>query len=418
MESIQTTQPQEQDIHLEDYFRILFWNKWAILVILVVAILVTLLKNDLSAPLYEAKGRIWVQEIHQQAMPFMADLAMPGLGRAVQLKTFSEILSTRTIVSSAVQELKAEGLLEPLPVHRGKITTWIANLLGFQLSEETELGELTIEEWEQEVTKNLIDSALKVEPSRDSDIITIRVKQRTPERAQNFVNKIADVFQRFIRKDMQRRLEATEQFANQQLPHTRAELEFAEDQFRKFQVENKTINLDAEAAMIIQNVGQLDLQRVQLLQQYEGAKARLDALTEELSTVSQKIISTEVLTDNPIVVRLEQQLLEDQIQLATLKRQYPGHQNPQIKNLIARIAQTKKEISLEDRRRVTSQTTTSNPLHQGLTQQVIEILAEIRQTSNQRQVLDQKIASYDKLIAEWPQKKLELARLQRKMVLN
>ena len=116
MESIQTTQPQEQDVNLQNYFRILFWNKWVVLMILAVAILASLLRNDITSPLYEAKGKIWVQEIHQQAMPFMSDLAIPGLGRAVQLKTFSEIISTRTIISSAVQELRAEGLLEPLPI--------------------------------------------------------------------------------------------------------------------------------------------------------------------------------------------------------------------------------------------------------------------------------------------------------------
>ncbi|MBI1926805.1 AAA family ATPase [Candidatus Poribacteria bacterium] len=415
---MQSSQSQTHEFQLEDYFWIVFRSRWSILAILAAAIWGALLKNDTSTPFYEATAKIWVQEGNQKAMPFMENLLMPGLGRASQLQTFREIILTRTIVEEAVRELRAEGLFAPLPVHRGKFMVWITNRLGIKPSNKTEQGDLTVEVWEQEAVKSLLKGGLKVEPSREADIITISVRQQTPERAQNMANKIAEVFQGFIQKDMQKRMKVTEQFATNQLQHIKGQLETTEKQLQEFQVSNQTINLDAEAQMIIENVGQLDIQKTQLTQKLEGAKAQLKSLTDDLSQLSQQVISAETLTDNPNVTQLEGQLHADSILLAELKHQYPALDHPQIQKLETRIRQTKEEIAREDQKKVISQTTTLNPIHQELKSNIIGVLAEIRSAENQLLVLNQRIQAYEKLMEEWPEKQLELARLKRKVLLD
>ena len=424
---MQESQSETQDIRIEDYIRILLRNKWLIAAIVGVAILAALLRNDLSTPFYRAEGTIWVQEGNQQALPLLSDMLAPGLGRQTELQTFSEIITSRAIVPEAVQKLRAEGRLEPLPVHRGKSVTWVSGLFGRQPSEKTEQGDLSIEEWENLMVKNLLKNWLKAEPSRRSDLITITVEQRTPERAQDMVNKIANVFQEHIQKDRQRNLEATAKFAKKTLGMTdplgttdtvgvRQELETAEEALRDFQKKNETINLDAEAEMVIETVGQLNQQRIQLLQSHNGAVGQLEVLTEEVNKLSKTVISAEQLTDNPLVADLQQQLSNDRIELAALESQYPsGH--PSIENLKAKIVQAEIERAGKDEQRITSQTTTLNPIHQGLVQQMIGALATIRQVDDKIAVLDAEIQTYNKVIAEWPDKQLTLGRLKRDLLL-
>ena len=413
---MQESQSEAQDIRVEDYIRILFWNKWLIAAIVVVAVLVALLINDLSPPFYRAEGTIWVQEGSQQSLPFLSEMLIPGLGQQTELQTFSEIIMSRAIVPDAVQKLREAGLLEPLPVHRGKSITWVAHLFGGQPSEKTEQGDLSIEEWESLMVRNLLKERLRAEPSRHSDLITISVEQCTPERARDLVNKISEVFQEFIKEDRRRNWDATETFAKETLPDFETALKDAEERLRDFQVKNETINLDAEAEMIIQNIGQLDGQRIVLLQSRAGAAGTLEVLTTEASKLTKTVISAEQLTDNPIVAELQQKLSNDRIELAGLELQYPfGHIN--IKRLKAHIAQTETEIRDEDEQRITSKTTTLNPIHQGLTEQMIGVLATIRQVNNKIMVLDEKIATYNKLIAEWPDKQLEFGRLKRELLL-
>ena len=413
---MQEIQSETQDIRVEDYIRILFWNKWLIAAIVVVAVLVALLINDLSPPFYRAEGTIWVQEGSQQSLPFLSEMLIPGLGQQTELQTFSEIIMSRAIVPDAVQKLREAGLLEPLPVHRGKTVTWTAGLLGRQPSEKTEQGDLSIEEWESLMVRNLLKERLRAEPSRHSDLIAISVEERTPERARDLVNKISEVFQEYIKEDRRRNWDATETFAKETLPDFETALKDAEERLRDFQVKNETINLDAEAEMIIQNIGQLDGQRIVLLQSRAGAAGTLEVLTTEASKLTKTVISAEQLTDDPIVAELQQKLSNDRIELAGLELQYPfGHIS--IERLKARIAQTETEIRDEDEQRITSKTTTLNPIHQGLTERMIGVLATIRQVNNKIMVLDEKIATYNKLIAEWPDKQLELGRLKRELLL-
>ena len=413
---MQESQSDTQDIRVEDYIRILFWNKWLIAAIVVVAVLVALLINDLAPPFYRAEGTIWVQEGSQQSLPFLSEMLIPGLGQQTELQTFSEIIMSRAIVPDAVQKLREAGLLEPLPVHRGKTVTWTAGLLGRQPSEKTEQGDLSIEEWESLMVRNLLKERLRAEPSRHSDLITISVEERTPERARDLVNKTSEVFQEYIKEDRRRNWDATETFAKETLPDFETALKDAEERLRDFQVKNETINLDAEAEMIIQNIGQLDSQRIVLLQSRAGAAGTLEVLTTEASKLTKTVISAEQLTDNPIVAAFQQKLSNDRIELAGLELQYPfGHLS--IERLKARIAQTETEIRDEDEQRITSKTTTLNPIHQGLTEQMIGVLATIRQVNNKIMVLDEKIATYNKLIAEWPDKQLELGRLKRELLL-
>ena len=63
-----------------------------------------------------------------------------------------------------------------MPVHRGRIVVWIADLLNIELDlNATEQGELTLTEWEDFFVKTLIDEQLKVEETPDGSVITITV---------------------------------------------------------------------------------------------------------------------------------------------------------------------------------------------------------------------------------------------------
>ena len=92
--------------------------------------------------------------------------------------------------------------------------------------------------------------------------------------------------------------------------------------------------------MIIKNISALDLQQAQLKQQIVGAKARIESLVSEIGQIDARVISAETLTDNPVVLRLKQQLKQDRIRLAELKKKYPTQKHMEIKTLKARITQT------------------------------------------------------------------------------
>ena len=73
-----------------------------------------------------------------------------------------KIQSRDLVIAPAIRQLRAEGLLDPLPVHRGRFVVWLADSLNITLDQEaTEQGELTLTEWEDFFIKTLIDEAVK-----------------------------------------------------------------------------------------------------------------------------------------------------------------------------------------------------------------------------------------------------------------
>ena len=72
--------------------------------------------------------------------------------------------------------------------------------------------------------------------------------------------------------------------------------------------------------MIIKNIYALDLQQAKLKQQIVGTKARIESLVSEIGQIDARVISIETLIDNPVVLRLKQQLKQDRRRLAELKK--------------------------------------------------------------------------------------------------
>jgi capsular exopolysaccharide synthesis family protein len=412
------TPKAQREIRFEDYLGVAYRNRRLILGTLALGVVIALLKNDLSPPWYKARARIWAQTGNHRLTPALGDFAVPNSERPNSLQTYREIILTRTIVGKAIQELRNEGKYEPLPVHHGKSIAWISGLLGVKQSAETEQGDLTVEAWERLAVEDILENLLTVELSRDADILTIEVKQRTPERSEATANRIAAVFQRFIQEDMQMQMRATETFTAQTAAFYKEQLENAEEALRDFQAANQTIDLDAEGETLIKSVSELDLEKSRLMQRLAGATTRLESLNAKLNEIQPKIVSAEVVTDDPNVIRLRRDLQEYQARLAELRTKYPNYDHPEISRLQARMKEAQEELAREDEKRLSSQTTSINPVYQALEQQAVETLAEIRQLERQLQTLNLKIESYDVIKSDWPEKQLELARLKRAVLLN
>ena len=171
-------------------------------------------------------------------------------------------------------------------------------------------------------------------------MIQIRVWQPTPQRVTALADKIALVIQRFIKEDMQRKMKATQTFAAGNLTQVEAQLLLVEQQIQDYQREHQAINLSVEAEMIIKHISALDLKRAQLKQRIVGTKARIESLAIEIGQIDARVMSAETLTDSPVALRLKQQLKQDRIRLAELKKKYLTQKHLEIETLKARITQT------------------------------------------------------------------------------
>ena len=406
-----------REIRLSDYFWILFRNKWSVLLIFFFSIFGAFLITDLTPQVYQSETTL--RTLDGQPTPsLLSQLPISGLLGSTSLGAYAaQIQSRDLVIAPAVRQLREDGLLDPLPVHRGRTVVWLANLLNIKLDPDaTEQGDLTLTEWEDFFVKTLIDEQLKVEETPDGSVITVTVMQRTPERAQNLANRIAAVFQAAVEAEATERMEWWEKPLPQtMLNQTRDDLTKADEAFFKFQQEYPEITLNAEGAIQAQIILALQVKENELIDLLAGAELRLATYQAELDKSSEEVIS-ETIARNPSHSKLQDSLNEYEIERAELLGKY-DETHPEVTAKDKKIKETEARLAKEEKE-IKSTTSSYNPLHQALTQKVNETQASITSLKQQQANVAAQIDEHHAKLGGWSDEQLRFYRLKRDVEIN
>ena len=401
-----------REIRLSDYFWMLFRNKWSVLLIFFLSVFVAFLVTDLTPPVYQSETTIRVLD-GQSASSLLSQLPIPGLFGGTSVSAFAAQLQSRDLViTPAVRQLRDEGLLNPLPVHRGRFLVWLTGVFGVKLEQNaTEQGELTDTEWEDAFIKTLIDEQLKVEESPDGKVITITVQQRNSERAQNLANRIATVFQAAVEAEVIERMEWWQKpLPQEMLNQTQEELTNAEKALFAFQEKHPKLTLNAEGGTQAQVILALQVKENELINLLIGAELRLATYRQELEGLSEELIS-ETITRNPSHAKLQDNLNQYEIDKAELLGKY-DETHPEVTAIDKKIAETKSRLAKEEKD-IKSTTSSYNPLHQIITEKVNEAEASAISLKKQKDEITAQINAHFAELRQWSPDQLEFYRLKR-----
>ena len=401
-----------REIRLSDYFWILFRHKWSVLLIFLVSVLVAFLVTDLTTPVYQSETTLRVLD-SQPTSSILSQLPLAGLIGGPSLGAYAAQIQSRDyVIAPAIRQLREEGLLDPLPVHRGRTVLWLADILGIELDQNaTEQGELTLTEWEDFFVKTLIDEQLEVEETPDGSVITVTVTQRTPERGQNIANRIAAVFQANVEAETAERTQWWEKPLPQtMLNQTREGLTKAEEAFFKFQQEHPEITLNAEGGTQAQIILALQVKENELIDLLVSAEFRLGTYQAELENLSENVVS-ETIARNPSHSKLQDSLHQYEIERAELLGKY-DETHPEVTAIDGKIRETRTRLA-EEKKEIKSTTASYNPLHQALTEKVNEAQASIVSLKKQKDETAAKIAAHLEKLGSWSPTQLQFYRLKR-----
>ena len=401
-----------REIRLSDYFWILFRNKWSVLLIFLLSVFVAFLITDLTQPVYQSETTLRVLD-GQPTSSLLSQLPIAGLLGGPSAGAYAaQIQSRDLVIAPAIRQLREEGLLDLLPVHRGRVVVWLANSLNIKLNlDATEQGELTLTEWEDFFVKTLIDEQLKVEETPDGSVITVTVTQRTPERAQNIANRITAVFQAAVEAEAAERTHWWEKPLPQaMLNQTRDSLTKADEAFFKFQQEYPEITLNAEGGTQAQIILALQVKESEIIDLLISAEFRLGTYQAELENLSQNVVS-ETIARNPSHSKLQDSLNQYEIDRAELLGKY-DETHPEVTAIDGKIRETRTRLGKEEKE-IKSTTASYNPLHQALTEKVNEAEAAIISLKKQKEEVTAKIAANLEKLGSWSPTQLQFYRLKR-----
>ncbi len=346
----QVTDIDEDEIDLGDLLGVLIDNRWLIIGITLVALLIGTYRAFTAVPIYEADGLLQVEEKKSG----LGDLDLIGLlgGGDTPISAEIEILRSRSVLGAVVDNLQLDIYAEPdlsvigaalarrAPANeRPMIKIDTLELPDYMLGQSLTLVALGLKKYEllDETGKSLLHGTVGetaampipggqsitlfvslLQGERDqafilarelridslqslqarmsvsergdwSGILAIRVEGTDPDSVRRQVNEIANVY---VRQNVERKsaeAEKTLAFLDEQLPIIRQDMESAEVALNTYRLEKGSIDLPLETQAILETIVTVE--------------GKLNELEQERDKVTQGFT-----TAHPMVIALDRQI--------------------------------------------------------------------------------------------------------------
>lgn len=371
---------EAQEITLEDILHI-FKKRigWFILAV-VSAVVLTLIYILLATPIYEATVTIKINPSYESGISTLFT-NVQGYSSRPDISTEVEISKSRTVLERAIRSVGPDRLVE-------------------RKDEDLEI----------DMTKlvTMVSKWMSVEPVKDTRIIRLSIQHKDPVLAADLANAISIAYNERLKELSQNEFTLRRTFIEQQIPSAEKRLKEAQEKLKEFKEKNQVFVLSEEAKNILSSLSQYDSQYNKLTLDLQELSTKIKILRDTLKTVDQKIVSSEVITSNPIIEQLRVKLADLQVELAGLLQSY-SENDKRVIAVKTKINETEELIKKEVEKVVSSQTQIINPIY---TQTVTELM----DNESRYQVVNATMKALEKIREQYQAKMQALPLLEQQLL--
>lgn len=372
---------EEEQVSFEDYLRIIYERRWIIIIAFLAVVISTVIFTFRQEPVYEATCTIMIEPKASQQNIFE-----PRYPTRINIENYSEILKSRTIAERTIEKVAGSSF----------------SILKTGNPVGAFLGRLTIT------------------PVRDTDILKISVKGKTPEEAEVLANAVAEVL---IESELSTaKKEFTEQrdFLEEQIPVVKKKLEKIEDNLKKFKEETGLVVLSEETSQLTQKIFEFDKLYSATESELESQKTRLVSLSESLEETQRTLVEKISQISSPYILALRKQLVDLETTYSMYLVQGVPKDNPKLESLNKSIEETKAKLIEETKKIKNKELPTLDPLSfsQKLVDEIISLKTDIAADESKLHVLGNVIKEYEGRLKKMPKQEVRLVELEREREIN
>lgn len=360
----------ETTMDLKRIIRIIKTRRAFILKVFTTFIVMAAVISFIMPSTYEAETDLRIKQPKGLANSLLADLPMGNtLSTKQQMSTYAEILKSRTVVQTVIDKTMANEENQP--------------------NYETMLKRIT------------------TRPVKDTEILKITVRAKSPSEAQYVANTLVDTF--IDRLTFLARSEQTvvREFIGERLKEAKSDLSQAESALEQYKRDQQIYAPEEETKAIVDKLSNLDKLAAENAVGLVSNQARLTAAEKQLSRQKPGFIA-----DSPLIQQYKGKLAEQEVQLAGLLENYTD-KYPQVVAVRASIAETKAKLNNEIDRVINAEAPSMNLVHQGLLQGQIQAEAEIAAANAQKYAIQSILDKSQQQINTLPSKEKGLSRVMR-----
>ncbi len=394
----------EQQLSLNDYLRILYRGRWIILISFLVVFLFTLYYTMTATPVYESTTSVIIDRNGAMERTFY-DMGGFG-GQNTTIANQLEIIKSRSLSERVVKRLDLSDVRDSLALFQ-------PNSQGEFLTMRGMIG--------------VIRGSMEVSHKKETDIIQITYQASTPFEAAYIANTIADEFQYANAEASRGEISDLRKFLETQLSKKGEELRLSEERLRDYQEREKVASLDDETSGLVGRLSEvesmLEQAQVELQAKLEMKSSLAKQLEERKQTLSTDLseISTPYLSSlqqelASIVAERTKYTTAIEIEVQDVNKR---HFEANIKQYDDKIRAMKQKLE-EEARKISTSSMVKDPfqLSQDLVTKLLTSDADIKTLTAKINALQDVVSEYSRKMEVLPEKVLELARLERRRMVD
>ena len=270
-------------------------------------------------------------------------------------------------------------------------------------------------EWEDEKkkpkAKDFAKKVLKIENTKQTNLITVTATGKTPEEAQMISQGVVDNFLA-LQTDKGKQTQSTLiQFLNDRITEAKQDAEDARTKFAEYQQAHKVYSPDEQAKAAVSKMNAFDEALSNMAVQQKASQAKLDAVAAKLGDINSSSRNFNI-NDNEAVMALRKQIVDAQVGLVGLQEHYT-EENPSVISAKERIAALQNKLAEEVNTIVASKYTTMNPTQAALVGEQANAQVSMAVAKASESAIRARKEEKEKELENFPQEVLEYLNLQR-----
>jgi uncharacterized protein involved in exopolysaccharide biosynthesis len=379
-----------------------------------------LLGTYLITPRFEATAKILVHRNPDQQPILFKDITSPGLANPNINPAYNivDIAKSRGIAEGLVKAFGFDKRLykrqEAPESLRDIILYYIRIVLESPITLAQNLGLLEEKEpnYLEDAIGEFLEDSLEIELIQDTELVNLTILEESPKLATDIANTMASMLIEKMQDLDRLTASSAYEFAKEQAGNAERSLMAAEEELALFKEKETIVSLDKEKELQIRRLDELTFKQIETGMSLREASSKLAEIKRQLRRQEEKIISSSVVTNNPIIFDLKTSLNGLEQKLASSKSERT-ETHPDIVDLKAQITTLTEKLKQEIEKIVQSETTTLNPVYMDLTAQLVNTIVTVETLKAKDENLRAQIDALREENRNLVRKEIMLSRLER-----
>ena len=255
-----------------------------------------------------------------------------------------------------------------------------------------------------------VEKNIKIENTKGTNLISITASAKTPEKAQEISQAIADNFLAMQTDLNQKQQSLLGRFLDERIKVAYEEAVEAGKKFAEFQKENGIYSPNDQAKIAVSRMDAFTNTLVDLRTKQQATQAELATASQQLSDLNIKSKAYQI-NDNENVQNMRQQIANKEVSLVTLHAKFTN-EHPDVQNAERELQELKSKLSREVNAIVSSETAAMSPQQASLISKKLNAEVSLKVAQVSEQAVQEKYDEAQKKLDNFPENVREYMDLQ------